>query len=149
MFEELLAAVLEARQPNLDLLEPTRVWSETHNGVALLPADILAAAAVGHVRRVVIDEAGVIIDLGRRRRLFTGSAAKAAELQHALDRADRCLWPGCGRLRTEHDHVAEWDRDTGPTDVANEGPLCRPHNLIKTRGYRTWRDPDGTEITTV
>lgn len=158
MFEEQLRAVVEQRRPNLDLLEPTRVWSETHNGVAILPAEMLAAAAVGSMRRVVIDHDGLIIDLGRRRRLFTGAAAKAADLQHALDRAGRCLWPGCGRLRTQHDHVEEWARDTGSTCVANEGPMCGPHNFIKTRGYRTWRDasgtwhtrrPDGTEITTV
>lgn len=135
VFDEALRAVIEARRPDFDLVEPTRVWSAGHNGVEVLPADVLAAA-VGHVRRVVID-------LGRRRRLFSGAAATAAELQHAVDRDDRCLWPGCGLHRTQHDHVAEWHRGHGPTEVRNEGPLCARHNWIKTRGYRTWRDNDG------
>ena len=118
IFEEELRAACEARRPDFDLLEPHRLWSGTHNGLDVLPADLLAAAAVGHVRRVVVDGTGVIIDLGRRRRLFTGGAARAAELQHALDRVERCLWPGCGRRRTQHDHVAEWHRDPDVTPGA-------------------------------
>jgi hypothetical protein len=50
---------------------------ETVNGVQLHPHDVLRAALAGHVRRAVIDADGVTIDLGRKRRLFTGSARDA------------------------------------------------------------------------
>lgn len=144
VYQEQLRATIEARRPHFDTLEPSRIWAGSPNGLDLLPADILATAFVGHVRRVVIDSDGRIIDFGRRRRLFTGAAREAAIVQHTLDRVDRCLWPGCGHRRTQHDHAEEWHRDQGVTNLRNEGPLCPWHNVAKTRGYRTWRDPTGT-----
>ena len=63
---------------------------ETARGHQIDPNDMLAAALTGHVRRVVFDTAGVVIDLGRRSRLFTGNSRDAVML------GDRwCLWPGC------------------------------------------------------
>ena len=68
-----------------------RWWrAETTNGVVLDPRDILAAALTGHIRRVVIDSAGVIADMGRKRRLFTGNQRQAV-----LMGSTRCIWPGC------------------------------------------------------
>ncbi len=123
---------------------------ETVDGVQVDPAAAVMASLVGHVRRVVINRAGVVIELGRRSRLFTGSAREAAKLQGA-----RCFWPGCGRPRTHIDHTVEWALD-GLTDPANAGPGCARHNIHKNTGYTVWRDaegrwhtqrPDGTEIT--
>jgi hypothetical protein len=37
---------------------------------------------------------------------------------------------------------------TKDTSVNNGGPLCGAHNRFKERGYRTWRDPNGTWHTT-
>jgi hypothetical protein len=113
---------------------------------------MLAAALIGHIRRVVFDTAGVVIDLGRRKRLFTGGARDAVFL------ADRwCIWPGCdlrsGRCQT--DHTQPWATSNGPTSPNNGGPACARHNRWKQHGYRTQRDPtgnwhtyrpDGTEI---
>ena len=112
---------------------------ETSTGHQLDPGDVIAAALVGHVRRVVLDSAGVVIDLGRRSRLFTGGARDAVLL------GDRwCMWPGCdlrsGRCQT--DHTTAWSAD-GPTRPDNGAPACARHNRWKQRGYRTWRDPDG------
>lgn len=42
--------------------------------------DAVANALVGHVRRVVVGADSVVIDLGRRRRLFTGAAQIAVQL---------------------------------------------------------------------
>ncbi len=125
---------------------------ETTNGTLLHPDDVLAAALIGHVRRVVYDSAGTVIDLGRRRRLFTGSARNAVMLQ-----AQRCLWPGCDLPagRCEADHVKPWS-DDGPSAPANGAPACPRHNRAKNRGFATRRDaqggwhvyrPDGTELT--
>ena len=103
---------------------------------------------------MIVDADGVIIDLGRRSRVFTGSAREAARLQAAMDLDGRCLWPGCGHHYCQVDHTEPWP-DGGRTDLRNAGPLCPRHNRFKTRGYRTWRDaegvwhtqrPDGTEI---
>ena len=85
----------------------------------------------------------VIINLGRRSHVFTGSARDAALLQAMLDRGRRCLWPGCRHRHYQIDHRHEW-HDHGHTNVENSGPLCGRHNRHKTGGYRTWRDPDGT-----
>ncbi|MEO6653130.1 MAG: DUF222 domain-containing protein [Ilumatobacteraceae bacterium] len=125
---------------------------ETSTGIQVHPHDVLRAALTGHVRRVVVDSAGVVIDLGRRQRLFTGPARDAAKL---LIR--HCEHPGCD-LPVEWcdvDHATEW-ADGGPTDQHNAGPECRRHNLAKTR--QRWRKqravngrnytirPDGTVI---
>ncbi len=127
----------------------------TASGVPIDPADAVAASFVGHVRRVVLDADGVIIDLGRRSRIFTGAAREAALLQSGLDGEGRCLWPGCGHRRCQLDHTTGWG-DGGVTNQHNAGPLCPRHNRFKTRGYQCWRDPngvwhtyrpDGTEIT--
>jgi hypothetical protein len=104
----------------------------------------VAAALIGHVRRVGLGAGGVITDLGRRSRLLTGSARTAALLQASLDDAGQCLWPGCINRRCQVDHTLEWIADDGGTNTATSGPLCPRHNRWKTRGYRTWRDPTGT-----
>jgi hypothetical protein len=112
---------------------------ETTTGHQLDPDDMLAAVLCGHVRRVVLDAAGVVIDLGRRARLFTGAARDAVLL---VDRW--CIWPGCD-IRSGHcqtDHTRPWATN-GPTRPGNGGPACARHNRWKQRGYRTWRDPDG------
>lgn len=124
---------------------------ETSRGVPLAPTEALAAAIVGSVRRVVTASDGVVLDLGRRRRLFSGPARKAI-----LDLAHHCVWPGCSvpSSRCQVDHLTEW-RHEGKTDVANAAPLCGRHNRFKSTGFRVWRDPaglwhtvrpDGTEI---
>ncbi len=119
----------------------------TLDGTSLRPAEAVAAALVGHVRRVVIDAAGTVIDLGRKRRLFTGAARDAAMLQALLRGPGGlgCLWPGCdgrgGCLQADHRHPAGRG---GPTDTANSDAYCGTHNRIKERGFRPVRHPDGT-----
>lgn len=156
VYEQTLAAIVAGRTPSFDGLDPGRSWCATLDGTAVDPVDVVIASLLGHIRRVVINSKGRIINLGYRQRLFTGAAKTAVILQAALDQlGGRCLWPGCGRLRTQIDHATEW-HDHGPTDAANGALLCARHNRFKTRGYRTWRDdagywhtarPDGTEIT--
>jgi len=157
VYEEQLAAMVADRDCDFSLDDVVHTRSRTTGGAPVDPADAVAASLLGHVRRVVVGADGVIVDLGRRSRLFTGSARTAAVLQAALDDAGRCLWPGCIHRRCQIDHVQEWVADDGDTDVANSGPLCGRHNRWKTRGYHTWRDPtgvwhtqrpDGTEIIT-
>ena len=149
--EHHLATLAGADPQPLDPATVDERRCETSTGHQLDPADMLAALLTGHVRRVAFDSAGVVIDLGRRARLFT-RAARAAVLL-----GDRwCMWAGCdlrsGRCQT--DHTTPWAHD-GPTRPDNGGPACGRHNRWKQRGYTTVRDqhghwhtyrPDGTEI---
>ena len=145
-FEAWVAGGADGPLPDVDV-DARRC--ETTDGVQVAPADVVALALRGHVRRVVMDSAGVVINLGRKVRLFTGSAREAAKLQ-----GSRCSWPGCGRPRTNIDHTRDWQFE-GLTDPANAGPMCGRHDLYKNHGFTVWRDargrwhtqrPDGTEI---
>jgi hypothetical protein len=114
--------------------------------------EAVAAALVGHVRRVVVGADGVVIDLGRRRRLFTGAAQLAVRLSSI-----HCYWPGCNVVvtRCQTDHLIPWADHGGSTNPRNGGPACGKHNRLKEHGYTVHRDhtgawhitrPDGTEI---
>lgn len=119
---------------------------QTIDGTLLHPGDVLAAALVGYVRRVVVDAKGAVIDLGTRRRLFTGSSRDAVMLQALLRGPGglRCLWNGCdgrgGCLQADHREPAGRG---GPTDVDNSEAFCGFHNRLKERGFRPERCPDG------
>jgi hypothetical protein len=124
----------------------------TSTGVPISEHDALRAMLRGHVRRAVVDTAGVTIDLGPRRRLFTGAAREAAQLV-----ALSCSHPGCD-IPAEYCEVDHIDRhvDGGPTDQRNATPNCGTHNRYKDRaGLRSRRAtngriymcrPDGTVI---
>jgi Arc/MetJ family transcription regulator len=131
-----------------------RWWrSETTDGTPVPPDDVIAAMIWGRVRRVVIDTTdGTILDVGRRRRLFTGRARDAVLLA-----STRCTWPGCRRpsSRSQADHRTEHQHG-GATDIGNGDACCAKHNRFKSRARITvsrdehgylhhWR-PDGTEI---
>ncbi len=114
---------------------------ESSTGVTLAPDDVIAACLSGVVRRVVIDSSGVVVDAGRKRRLFTGVARELALL----------LWRRCGHLgctvpadQCQVDHMAEWDADNGPTNQANAHPRCDTHDPFKSKHrLRSVRDPNG------
>jgi hypothetical protein len=125
---------------------------ETSSGVAIHPRLLLQAAMAGHIRRVVLDSRGVVIDMGRRQRLFTGAAREAAKLL-----LRHCDFPGCDIparwAQVDHDH--EW-QDEGETNQDNARGPCGSHNRFKSRNrWRSRRDhhgrtfyirPDGTTV---
>ncbi len=118
---------------------------QTVGGVALHQHDVLRAALSGHIRRVVMDSDRVVIDMGRRQRLFTGNARFAAQLS-----ASRCEHVGCDLPADfcDVDHVDEWDRDNGPTDQRNAAVLCGFDNNDKHRSrWRTRRATNGCSYT--
>ena len=118
---------------------------ETDDGTPVHAHDVLRAALSGHVRRVVVDSKGVVVDMGRKQRLYSGSPREAAKLLFR-----RCEHPGC-RLPVKFcdvDHADEWDRDDGATDQANSGIRCGPHNRAKTtHKWRTKRSTSGKGYT--
>ncbi len=132
--------------------DPDTYRCSTLDGVPLEPVEQFFSSLVNHVRRVIVNTKGVVIDLGRKARLFTGSARLAAQLQ-----SPRCIWPGCDvpTTRCEIDHLHDHAKG-GPTNPDNGAPLCGFHNRWKQKGFSTTRDPvtgrwrtyrpDGTEI---
>ena len=106
---------------------------------------MLQAALLGHIRGIVTDPDGVIINMGRTRRCFTGSARIAAKLL-----ATHCDHPGCvfNAEYAQIDHVHEY-ADGGATDQDNGRPECGGHNRAKHRLKMTARrDPTGKWINT-
>lgn len=124
----------------------------TSTGIPLHPVLLARAALHAHIRRVVLGAEGVIVDAGRRRRLFTGAARDLAKL---LTQA--CSHPGClvSCTYAEVDHMDEW-HDQGRTDQSNADVGCSAHNRFKHQArWRTRRDdtgrpfrirPDGTAV---
>jgi hypothetical protein len=144
-FERLVIRRVTGDDPGLrDDLDLDVERMEADTGTAVSPDDVLAAAVVGHVRRVVIDGSGVVVDAGRKRRLFSGVAR-----QMALLLAHSCDHPGCtvpARL-CQVDHLAEWERDDGGTDLANSKPRCNTHNPWKSaHRLRSKRDEFGNVV---
>ena len=128
---------------------------ETAAGVPLLPDDLVTIALDHHVRGVVWDGAGVVVNWGRLRRLFTGPARDAAMLD-----VRSCTRPGCS-IRGRHcqvDHLREWG-DQGRTDQDNAGGACSHDNRAKhalgitvrrtPEGYLNWHRADGSYIAPV
>ena len=93
---------------------------------------------------MVIDGQGVVIDFGRKRRLFTGAAREALKLM-----IDGCEHIGCPVRPTscQIDHIDEWVRDGGTTDLANGALKCNGQNRAKHRlGITEERDANGTLV---
>jgi len=121
-----------------DPLDPTNIECRTLDGTPLEPIEAFASVFVDKLRRVVIDAAGVVIDLGRARR-FTGGARLATQIAD-----EHCPWPGCS-VPTSHceiDHTIDHAKG-GDTNPANGGPCCGRHNRHKQKGFAVWRDPQG------
>ncbi len=121
-----------------------RQYCETENGVPVNGHDIIRAALTGYIRRVVIDGQGVVVDFGRKRRLFNGAAREALKLM-----IDGCEHIGCPVRPTscQIDHIEEWVRDGGATDLRNGALKCNGQNRAKHRlGITEERDANGTLV---
>ncbi len=141
-FEEQLAHDgLIATPTDLPATDWSQRRSETTDGTVLLPADAVRAALHGHIRRVVINTAGIPVDVGRKRRLFAGVAREVARLL-----GHHCDHPGCTApsSQCEIDHLDEWVRHGGVTNLDNAGLQCATDNRNKQRTrLHVYRDPDG------
>lgn len=135
--------------PRHDLLDRRR---ETASGTPLLPDDLIAIALDEHVRGLVVNSAGVVIDYGRTHRLFSGPAREAALLT-----ATRCSRNGCSlpARYCQVDHMDGWVGG-GRTDQANAAPTCQHDNRAKhelglvvrrtPEGYLNWYRRDGSYL---
>ncbi len=146
-YEQMLARVVGADPSPID---PDTFRCTTIDGIPVNPYEAAANSLVEHMRRVVVNSAGVVIDQGRAR-VFTGSARLAVLLAD-----NRCTHPGCWvpASQCQIDHTIS-HASRGRTNPGNGGPRCQKHNLFKEQGFTVWRDPagqwhthrpDGTEI---
>ena len=115
------------------------VVCRTLSGRRLHPDDAINAALLGHIRRVVYDASGTVIELGRRSRLFRGPARDAVMLLLTT-----CVWIGCDRpvAWCDADHSVGW-KAHGATVPRNGQPLCTCHQNLKEAGYQVFRDARG------
>ena len=97
---------------------------QTVNGHSVPPETIQRIACDATLRRVVLDERGVPIDVGRRYRTATEAQWTAIKAIHAT-----CGWDGCDRPITwcQLHHIHEWEHG-GSTDLNNLVPLCSRHH---------------------
>ena len=89
-------------------------WAIGMTAIAIANDGALGAALVEHVRRVVFDSRGVVVDMGSKSRLFTGTAREAAILARAV-----CTWPAATDRRMTV-------RSITPSNGAAVGPPIRP-----------------------
>jgi hypothetical protein len=97
---------------------------ELSNGTVVTPGEVLPLLDRADVERAIFDGPSKVIDLGVRRRLFTGATRTAVQLR---DR--QCVHPSCDvpAERCEVDHIQPYDRG-GPTQQDNGRCLCKYHH---------------------
>jgi hypothetical protein len=150
LLDETTAAAVADGEP-IDPLHYADVTAHTDRGHRVDPTTIIGVSLWALIRRVVTDSTGVVIDLGRTSRLFTGFAREAVMLLEPT-----CIWPGCDQPHTwcHADHLTSWTT-RGPTTPTNGAPLCPRHNHLKERGFTITRNthghwhttaPDGTPV---
>ena len=92
------------------------------------------------VTRILLDSESMVIDVGRAKRVVSGSQSKALKVR---DRG--CTWPGCDRPAswTSAHHVVHWIRG-GSTDLPNLVLLCyRHHWMVHEGDWQIVRGDDG------
>jgi hypothetical protein len=108
-------------------------FAHAQHAGSIHPSVLGVLACSGRLRRVVLDEHGGVLHVGRSHRLAT-PAQKAA----LLGRDVGCVIPGCtvpADLCEIH-HVIPW-ADGGPTDIDNLVFVCPRHHVEVTDG--TWQ----------
>ncbi len=92
------------------------------------------------VTRILLDSESMVIDVGRAKRVVSGTQSKALKVR---DRG--CTWPGCDRPATwtSAHHVVHWIHG-GPTDLSNLILLCyRHHWMVHEGNWQIVRSDDG------
>lgn len=99
-------------------------YPRASHGVAVPPATLRLLACSGRLRRLLLDQSGAVLGLGRSARY-----AGAAQLHALAARDGGCLIPGCPVPAEGCDvhHPRAW-RDGGRTDLENLGLLCPRHH---------------------
>jgi hypothetical protein len=97
-----------------------------------------------NVTRILLGPESAVVDVGRSRRVVSGSTRRALNV-----RDGGCRWPGCDRQAswTAAHHVVHWSQG-GPTDLSNLVLLCyRHHFLVHEGGWQLIRTDQGEVLT--
>jgi len=97
---------------------------ETAAGRPVSPQTIARLACDAVIQRIVLDEHGVPVNVGRRHRTATSAQWVAVRAVYRT-----CAWHGCDRPLSwcQLHHIHEWEHG-GPTDLCNLVPLCGEHH---------------------
>jgi hypothetical protein len=120
---------------------PVAGLPELDRGGPLTPDAFDRYTCDARFRRLVLDPAGIPLDLGRATRCVPPSLRKFVAL-----RDGGCRYPGCPRPSAycQAHHVVHW-RHGGATSADNLALLCRyHHHLVHDRGHDLKLLPDGT-----
>ena len=111
---------------NFDVLRQQLGVATLDTGEVLSPTAVRRLACDAMIIPAVFATTGEVLDLGRRRRLFTGPIRQALILR---DRG--CAFPGCDRPPrwTDGHHIISW-LDGGDTDLSNGVLLCEHHHRL-------------------
>jgi len=113
-------------------LQARRRWGVTSDGTMLSTDAIIRLADEADVYPAVVTKTGVVLQLGRTRRLATGGQTVAL-----VARDGGCSFPGCERPPEwcERHHVLGW-AEGGRTDLHNLTLLCAwHHHNFAARGW--------------
>ena len=107
------------------------------NGIDL-PVDVIRRMGCdAGIVPMVLNGDGVVVDVGKAKRLATRRQRRAIFAMH-----DTCAAPGCG-VRVAHcvPHHIRWWEDGGTTDLDNLVPLCsRHHHAVHEGGWKLAMD---------
>ncbi|NNG35991.1 DUF222 domain-containing protein [Nakamurella aerolata] len=123
-------------------------WLDGHGPVpADLAREIAASSAHTWVRRLLTDPTtGSVVAIERRRRAPREFTGMLRELIVARDR--ECRQPWCDSPIRHADHIVPHAKG-GPTSADNGQGLCARGNYLKELpGWDSWREPDGTYVST-
>jgi hypothetical protein len=118
---------------------------ETSDGHPLPAAAIRRLACDAAIIPIVLDGAGVVLDVGRQRRSATSDQRHALRAMYAS-----CGFPGCSVRFADCDihHVTPWHHG-GASNLDNLLPLCSVHHhLVHEGGWALTLDPDRTVTVT-
>jgi len=96
------------------------------------------------VTRILLDQDGVAVDMGRPKRVVSGSLRRALKV-----RDGHCRWPGCERPASwcHGHHMVHWI-DGGDTDLDNLVLLCRRHHrMVHEGGWQLIKTEDQKIVT--
>jgi hypothetical protein len=111
-----------------------RGFARAQHGGPVHPTTLALLACSGRLRRVLLDDHGAVLHLGRAARYATPTQKRAL-----LARDGGCLIPGClvpGDACDVH-HPTAW-ADGGPTDLTNLTLLCPRHHTEVHQGRGSW-----------
>lgn len=95
------------------------------HGGTLPVSEVRRLACEADIIPVVLGGDGVVLDMGRSRRLATADQRRAAMVMHPT-----CIVPSCAVPfhQTQMHHVDFWNRDEGTTDLGTQAPVCHGHH---------------------